>query len=48
MRVVQNDDGSEVIFTLFQTENMSDKNYVKDIAMVERDLKNLNNIMETI
>jgi hypothetical protein len=48
MRVVQNGDGSEVIFTLFQTEDMSDENYAKDIAMIERDLKNLKNITQAI
>lgn len=48
MRVVQNGDGSEVIFTLFQPEDMSDENYAKDIAMVERDLKNLKNITQAI
>lgn len=45
MRVVQNGDGSEVIFTLFQTEDMSDQNYAKDIAMVERDLQKLKDII---
>ncbi len=48
MRVVPNGDGSEVIFTLFRTEDMSDENYAKDIALVDRDLKNLQKILEEI
>jgi hypothetical protein len=46
MRVVKNDSGSEVMLTLFQTLDMSEKKFAKDIGMVERDLKNLKNILE--
>jgi hypothetical protein len=46
MRVVQNDEGSEVIFTLFQTVDMSDERFAEDIRMVEQDLKHLKSIME--
>ena len=46
MRVVQNGDGSEVLFTLFQSNGMSDLQFVEDVAMVERDLRMLKEILE--
>jgi len=46
MRVVQNGLGSEVIFTLFQTADMSEERFAEDIRMVEQDLKHLKNIIE--
>jgi hypothetical protein len=46
MRVVQNGEGSEVIFTLFQTVDISDERFAEDIRMVEQDLKHLKSIME--
>ncbi|SRR6266540_1518484 len=46
MRVVKNDNGSEVMLTLFQTLDMSEKKFAEDVGMVERDLKNLKNILE--
>lgn len=46
MRVVPNGSGSEVIFTLFKTPNMSDKQFAEDAGMVERDLKTLKNVLE--
>jgi hypothetical protein len=46
MRVVQNDEGSEVIFTLFQTADMSDERFAEDIRMVYQDLNHLKNIIE--
>ena len=46
MRVVQNGLGSEVIFTLFQTADMSDERFAEDIRMVEQDLKHLKSIIE--
>jgi hypothetical protein len=46
MRVVQNGEGSEVIFTLFQIVDMSDERFAEDIRMVEQDLKHLKSIME--
>jgi hypothetical protein len=46
MRVVQNCDGSEVIFTVFQLASMSEEKYAEDIRMVEQDLLNLKNIVE--
>src|SRR3989344_294694 len=46
MRVVSNDSGSEVIFTLFKTPEMSDKQFAEDAGMVERDLKSLKRVLE--
>ena len=46
MRVVLNGSGSEVIFTLFKTPGMSDKQFAEDADMVERDLKTLKSILE--
>src|SRR3989338_7448170 len=46
MRVVSNGSGSEVIFTLFKTPEMSDKQFAEDAGMVERDLKTLRSVLE--
>ena len=46
MRVVPNGSGSEVIFTLFKTPDMSDKQFAEDAGMVERDLKTLKGVLE--
>ncbi|MBI3574680.1 MAG: SRPBCC family protein [Gammaproteobacteria bacterium] len=46
MRVVPNSSGSEVIFTLFKTPEMSDKRFAEDAEMVERDLKTLKSVLE--
>ena len=46
MRVVQNGQGSEVIFTLFQTADMSDEMFAQDLKMVEQDLNRLKSIVE--
>lgn len=46
MRVVPNGSGSEVIFTLFKTPDMSDKQFADDAGLVERDLKTLKSVLE--
>ena len=46
MRVVPNGSGSEVIFTLFKTPEMSDQRFAEDAGMVERDLKTLKSVLE--
>jgi hypothetical protein len=48
MRVVQNGDGSEVVFTIYQLEGMSEEKYAEDLRMVEQDLQNLKSIVENI
>lgn len=46
MRVVSNDNGSEVIFTLFRTTGMSEQDFHADAQAVERDLKKLKEVLE--
>ena len=46
MRIVQNGDGSEVIFTVFQLPDMSEDKCAEDIKMVEQDLQNLKRTIE--
>jgi hypothetical protein len=46
MRVVPNGTGSTVLFTLFQTEGMSDADYERDAGMVLRDLESLKRVLE--
>ena len=46
MRVFPNNEGSEIIFTLYKVPNMSDYQFIEDIKLVEKDLKKLKNIFE--
>lgn len=46
MRVVSNGDGSEVMLTVFQTPEMTDEGYAKDMQTVEKDLNHLKTITE--
>lgn len=46
MRVVKNGDGSEIMLTVFQTPEMTDERYAKDIKTVEKDLNHLKTIIE--
>jgi hypothetical protein len=46
MRVVSHEDGSEFVFTLFRQPGMSDEQFAKDRAAVERDLHELKRILE--
>jgi len=46
MRVLQNNEGSDVIFTLYRRPEMSDEDYEKDAYMIERDLQTLKSILE--
>lgn len=46
MRVVANDDGSEVIFTLFRVPGMSEQNFHEDAQSVDRDLRKLKEVLE--
>ncbi len=45
MRVVPNGSGSEVIFTLFRSPEMSDKQFAEDAGMVGRDLRTLKSLL---
>jgi hypothetical protein len=46
MRVVPMGQGSAVLFTLFPWSDMSDDQYATDLAVVERDLANLKQLLE--
>jgi hypothetical protein len=46
MRVVPNGSGSEVIFTLFQSPDMSEEEYSEDVRLVEHDLRTLKDVLE--
>ena len=46
MRVIKNGDGSEVIFTLFQTAEIPDDKFAEDAKSVKKDLNILKNLVE--
>lgn len=48
MRVIPNDSGSELIFTLFQHAGMTDEQFVADASLVKSDLETLRGILESI
>ena len=47
MRVVSNGSGSEVIFTLFRTSEMTDETLARDIEWVTKDLGVLKGLLES-
>jgi hypothetical protein len=46
MRVVPNGEGSEFVFTLFRQRGMSDAQFARDKAAVEKDLATLKGLLE--
>jgi uncharacterized membrane protein len=46
MRVFPNNDGSEVVFTLYRRPEMTDQNFVEDAESVEKDLITLKTLLE--
>jgi hypothetical protein len=46
MRILQNNDGSEVIFTLYRQAGMSDQQFADDAKSVQRDLNKLKTLLE--
>lgn len=46
LRVLRNDRGSEVVFTLYQRTGMSDGEFARDAAMVRDDLERLRALLE--
>ena len=46
MRVIKNGEGSEVIFTLFQTAYVPDDKFAEDAKSVKQDLNILKNLVE--
>ena len=45
MRVFPNNDGSELIFTLYRRPDMSDKMFAEDVKAVTRDLEKLKTLL---
>ena len=48
MRVFPNNDGSELIFTLYRQPDMSDQMFADDAEAVKRDLEKLKTLLENI
>ena len=46
MRVIPNGEGSELLFTLFQEEGMSDQQFQDDAVLVLSDLQTLRRVLE--
>lgn len=46
MRIIPNGAGSEILFTLFQHEGMSDQQFHEDAALVLSDLQTLRRLLE--
>jgi carbon monoxide dehydrogenase subunit G len=46
MRVVPNNEGSEVVFTLYRREGMSDAEFERDRKTIEKDLAALKRLLE--
>jgi hypothetical protein len=46
MRVFQNNDGSELVFTLYRRPDVSDQEFAEDAKAVEKDLAKLKTLLE--
>ena len=46
MRVLPNNDGSEVVFTVYQLPEVDEQRLLEDVRMVEHDLQTLKKILE--
>jgi hypothetical protein len=46
MRVFPNNDGSELVFTLYRRPDMSDQEFAQDAMWVERELAKLKTLLE--
>ena len=46
LRVLRNQDGSEVVFTLYRQPKMSDDELARDAAQIEADLARLKSLLE--
>lgn len=47
MRVLPNDDGCEVMITIFQPEDMTEREFSRDANWVKRDLESLREALES-
>lgn len=48
LRVFPNGNGSEVVFSLFQLDGMTDQQFAEDAKLVDADLNTLKSIMEKL
>jgi hypothetical protein len=46
MRVIPNNDGSELVFTLYHRPGVSDQEFTEDAKAVEKDLAKLKTLLE--
>ncbi|MBE0502928.1 MAG: SRPBCC family protein [Desulfuromonadales bacterium] len=46
MRVIPNEEGSEILFTFFQREGMTDQQFQEDAALVLGDFQTLRRVLE--
>jgi hypothetical protein len=46
MRVIPNDDGCEIMFTVYHRADVSDEAFMADTTAVENDLRRLKSILE--
>jgi hypothetical protein len=46
MRVFPNNDGSELVFTLYRQPNIADQKFAEDTELIEKDLKRLKALLE--
>lgn len=46
VRVVANDSGSKIAFTIFRMPGMSDDDHARDVEMVRRDLETLKHLLK--
>lgn len=46
MRVFPNNNGSELVFTLYQRQDMPDKMFAEDAKIVKRDMEKLKSLLE--
>lgn len=47
LRILTNETGSEVVFTLYRQPDMTDEQFVGDAEMVDSDLRSLKKILES-
>jgi hypothetical protein len=46
MRVFPNNDGSELVFTVYRRPDVSDQEFAEDVRAVEKDLAQLKHLLE--
>ncbi len=46
LRVIANEGGSDVVFTLFKRSGMTEEDFMRDAGMIEKDLHTLKYILE--